>query len=562
MKENKAKEKRTKTNKGITLIALVITIIVLLILASVSISMLTGDNGILTQAQRAKNETENAARKEEQDLAELEAAVTGKDVIITPVHDNNPGALEQEGSDTFVINSIEDLVFFAYDVTNGNKYSGKTVKLGTNLDFSSDKSYVNPNRTDFDKYGYNGQLKESLTSETGFSTIGSQDRINSFYGTFDGDGKAICSLYINMNSNENAVVGFFTTSYGEIKNIGLVNTSITVQGSSDAIVGGLVGVNYKNIYNSYVTGSIKVTGNGYLPIGGLCGATKGSSNIENCYNLASIEGKNIKGAQINANIVCGGIIGQASVNNAEDNEVVNIQKCFNRGNINADGGNNQVVVGGIIGSKVQNSNSLNIKDCYNNAKLQASTSGITNDGIGGIVGILDSASISNCYNLGDIIGIKNGNKTSDYLFGIGGIIGYQGGNVTTINNVFNVGKVISTNSSTDLRIGGILGVVNSETANATINNAYNTGSIEADGFNSSQVGSIAGSNLATFSNCYYLKGTYDVGIGGNETITGVTELDSIDKFPSVLEIMNKGEDKAFKEDTNNINNGYPILEWQ
>ena len=48
-----------KTNeKGITLIALVITIIVLLILAGVSISMLTGDNGIITQAQRAKELTE------------------------------------------------------------------------------------------------------------------------------------------------------------------------------------------------------------------------------------------------------------------------------------------------------------------------------------------------------------------------------------------------------------------------------------------------------------------------------------------------------------------------
>ena len=39
-----------KSSKGITLIALVITIIVLLILAGVSIAMLTGDNGILTQA--------------------------------------------------------------------------------------------------------------------------------------------------------------------------------------------------------------------------------------------------------------------------------------------------------------------------------------------------------------------------------------------------------------------------------------------------------------------------------------------------------------------------------
>ena len=43
-----------KRNNGITLIALVITIIVLLILAGVSIAMLTGNNGILTQANEAK----------------------------------------------------------------------------------------------------------------------------------------------------------------------------------------------------------------------------------------------------------------------------------------------------------------------------------------------------------------------------------------------------------------------------------------------------------------------------------------------------------------------------
>ena len=53
-----------RKNKGITLIALVITIIVLLILAGVSIAMLTGQNGILTQAQKAKSETENAAKNE------------------------------------------------------------------------------------------------------------------------------------------------------------------------------------------------------------------------------------------------------------------------------------------------------------------------------------------------------------------------------------------------------------------------------------------------------------------------------------------------------------------
>ncbi len=53
-----------KNQKGITLIALVITIIVLLILAGVSIAMLTGDNGILSKAQTAADETLKAEVKE------------------------------------------------------------------------------------------------------------------------------------------------------------------------------------------------------------------------------------------------------------------------------------------------------------------------------------------------------------------------------------------------------------------------------------------------------------------------------------------------------------------
>ena len=50
-----------KQEKGITLIALVITIIVLLILAAVSISTLTGENGILMKGSNAKIETEHAS---------------------------------------------------------------------------------------------------------------------------------------------------------------------------------------------------------------------------------------------------------------------------------------------------------------------------------------------------------------------------------------------------------------------------------------------------------------------------------------------------------------------
>ena len=56
---------KIKQAKGITLIALIITIIVLLILAGVTITMLTGDNGILKQATNAR-ETNTKAELEEQ----------------------------------------------------------------------------------------------------------------------------------------------------------------------------------------------------------------------------------------------------------------------------------------------------------------------------------------------------------------------------------------------------------------------------------------------------------------------------------------------------------------
>ena len=54
---------------GITLIALVITIIVLLILAGVSISLLSGDNGVLKRAGEAKEKSNEADVEENLKIA-------------------------------------------------------------------------------------------------------------------------------------------------------------------------------------------------------------------------------------------------------------------------------------------------------------------------------------------------------------------------------------------------------------------------------------------------------------------------------------------------------------
>ena len=79
----KFKNNIRKGNKGITLIALVITIIILLILAGITIGLVTGDNGILAQATRAKEETEIAQEKEEIILAYNTAVAKKQSADIT-----------------------------------------------------------------------------------------------------------------------------------------------------------------------------------------------------------------------------------------------------------------------------------------------------------------------------------------------------------------------------------------------------------------------------------------------------------------------------------------------
>jgi len=71
-KNNLASQKNIKKgNTGITLIALVVTIIVLLILAGISISMLSGDNGILQKAIETKEVNRAGTVQEQRDMWKL-----------------------------------------------------------------------------------------------------------------------------------------------------------------------------------------------------------------------------------------------------------------------------------------------------------------------------------------------------------------------------------------------------------------------------------------------------------------------------------------------------------
>ena len=108
-----------KEKKGITLIALVITIIVLLILAGVSIAMLTGQNGILTQAQNAKTTTANKSAEEKVKLAVMAARADDGTLTVEKLRTelaNYGGTVE---GDTFPVTVTVDGKSFTVDA-NGN----------------------------------------------------------------------------------------------------------------------------------------------------------------------------------------------------------------------------------------------------------------------------------------------------------------------------------------------------------------------------------------------------------------------------------------------------------
>ena len=84
-----------RNQKGITLVALVVTIVVLLILAGTSIAMLSGDSGIITNAQKS-----TAANTEGQVTENIKNAYnTIKTEIVTKAStDNTYNALDDEDS--------------------------------------------------------------------------------------------------------------------------------------------------------------------------------------------------------------------------------------------------------------------------------------------------------------------------------------------------------------------------------------------------------------------------------------------------------------------------------
>ena len=98
-------KRKLKTEKGITLVALVLTIIVLLILAGISLNLILGDGGILNRTTNARKTSDLAGAQEKVELLVAEASYD----YLQARYVNGNGSLA-EGKDEYILNLLSQKV--------------------------------------------------------------------------------------------------------------------------------------------------------------------------------------------------------------------------------------------------------------------------------------------------------------------------------------------------------------------------------------------------------------------------------------------------------------------
>ena len=346
----------------------------------------------------------------------------------------------------------------------------------------------------------------------------------SFTGTFDGQGLTITGLTIpgtppDTTAPDNQGMFGQTSRGANLKNIGLVNVSVT--GSEN--VGGLVGYNNRGtIRNSYATGEVT----GGEDVGGLVGENDGT--IRNSYAtgevtvgdyLGGLVGYNNSGAITDSyatgNVIgddyLGGLVGYNDdggtiTNSSATGEVTGDESDYlgglvgaNDGTIEDSSATGEVTggydVGGLVGD-----NDGTIEDSSATGKVTGS------ENVGGLVGdnkgtIEDSSAtgeVTGDEDVGGLVGENHpsGTVTSSYATGAvtALFIGYAGGLVGwndegTITNSYATGQVTGKD-----KVGGLVG-----DNNGTITNSYATGGVDGN----ADVGGLVGDNdEGTITNSY------------------------------------------------------------
>ena len=268
---------------------------------------------------------------------------------------------------------IHDASEFIAFSKNSSSYTGITVYLESDLDFS------------------NG-LSDQFVSKS------------SFDGTFDGQGHTISDLAIKSSS---ANVGLFGYSSGTIKNV-VLDSSCSVTGNftgnENVCVGGVIGQLYTANVPSSVSNIVNMAGvtfegnttgpSGILSLGGIAGYiyfyVNSDAMVKNCANYGSLRNS----GAASKSVYIGGIAGVIILSSQKS---LLVQNCFNYGAITATGAAESIYVGGIVG----HSKYVILKNCVSAGKISSPTESTVYKG--SIIGyIKSSATIEHCLWTNDV----------------------------------------------------------------------------------------------------------------------------------------------------------------
>jgi hypothetical protein len=296
---------------------------------------------------------------------------------------------------------------------------------------------------------------------------------------------------------------------------------------------------------------------------GVVGYAK-NSWIAGCINKASI---------LAASSYTGGVVGALSASTALN--------CANEGTLGPTSSSVTLqYIGGVVGSADTGSV---VRGCANKATV---TGGYR---VGGVVGNLASASaVTESSNTAAVVAEKSNSSN-----GVGGIVGNTAAG-TQITKSFNSGSVSSAGGSNATYVGGLVGYMTS----TALEDSYNRGAVTAI---AGSVGGVVGRLSATASSASSIRRVYTTGtvtkgsLGNAGAITGYVNAayNSYDKVYYLTGVLASGDvangylnnvgsssisalaqsqtalkaltstlGTAFKAGTASLNDGYPALVWQ
>lgn len=448
---------------------------------------------------------------------------------------------------TIYVSTNVPIIVNNYSWWTGNDTSGNTGRNpnyfkiegstdGSNwyvIDERSNGSWPTTNNTQVDVTGMNGAGRAGRynrfritstcsggtwqASEFKFNNATSEQSVpignssTKFSGTFDGKNHTISNLKTS---------GQYSGLFGYVNGATIQNLTVNVANNAGATsAGGLVGAvnGTTTIRNCTVNGTIS----GTHQVGGFVGFAQGvyqdntlvlpcNLTIEGCINNATVT--TTSQASDNNRTSAGGFVGYVNAGatvtiKSYIDENGQTKKSTNNGKISTTSSADNKGVGGFVGYSY---GKITLTDCVN--EKNATITG--KERVGGLVGYIGKADsdsqkemvISGCENKAAVMS----NSTND-VYGIGGIVGYNSGHKVAMTNCINSGAITGTHET-----AGIIGYSD----HSEISNCTNSGAVSGFATVGGIVGKMGGSSIVSCKNTATVKASKARDIDGDGNLDG------------------------------------------